>query len=56
MNPDPLDEFHIVLKPVKGWPRPAIRQLAIILKRLGRNYGFKCISARAVTPQPKDKP
>src|SRR5690349_9057217 len=52
VNPE---EFHLVLKPVKGWPHPPIRQLAIILKRLGRQYGMKCVSARAISTETKTR-
>lgn len=37
--------YELILEPMKGTPTP-LRRLAIILKRLGRAYGFRCISAK----------
>jgi hypothetical protein len=54
MNPP---EYELRLRAVKGsWPSPDVRRLAILLKRLGRNYGFTCTSVRELrTTEQKDK-
>lgn len=43
----PMPRYELILEPLKGsWPTPTVRRLAIILKRLGRAYGFRCVSAK----------
>ena len=43
-------EYELRLRPVKSaWPTPTVRRLAIVLKRLLRNYGFECVSAKEIS-------
>jgi hypothetical protein len=50
------EEFEIRLRAKPGqWNSPPVRRLAIILKRLLRNYGFQCIRARAIPMQDDGK-
>src|SRR5688572_14489357 len=44
------ERFEIVLEPMSGtYNSPHIRRLALIMKRLGRNFGYRVISAREVS-------
>lgn len=44
------EDFILRLRQEPGFDSasPAVRRLAIILKRLGRNYGFRCIGCQSV--------
>lgn len=44
----PEPRFEIVLQAERGSPHPVYRRLALVLKRLLRSHGFRCISAREV--------
>ncbi len=46
------ERFELTLEPIPGvWPSPDVRRLAILLKRLGRNYGLRCVFCRAIEPK-----
>lgn len=54
----PRREFELRLRPLPdgrdGLGRDAVYRLKLILKRLGRDYGFQCTGIRELAVEPAD--
>lgn len=46
------EEFYLRLRPLTGpgWRTAPAQRLKLALKRLGRDYGLRCIECRPETP------